>query len=57
MGSKVEGIEWAAQMLRVSAEILVIIEHETEVRGIKPTPENLRVMIDLISQSLPGDLI
>lgn len=56
MGSKVEGIEWAAQMLRVSAEILVIIERETEARGIKPTPENISVVINLISQSLPSDL-
>ncbi len=56
MGSKVESIEWAAQMLRVSAEILVIIERETEARGIKPTPGNISVVINLISQSLPSDL-
>jgi hypothetical protein len=41
-------------LLIVSSEVLVVLKSELEARGVKPTPENLRWVMELIEKSLPA---
>lgn len=40
-------------LLIVSSEVLAVLKSELEARGVKPTPENLRWIMELIEKSLP----
>lgn len=41
--------------LIISSEILAILESEISARGIKPTPGNLRWVMEIIEKSLPAN--
>ncbi len=41
-------------MLIVSSEILAILKSELSARDVKPTPENLRWVMEIIEKSLPA---
>jgi hypothetical protein len=40
-------------LLIISSEVLVVLKSELEARGVKPTPENLRWVMEVIEKSLP----
>lgn len=44
------------QLLVLSSQILVVLKSELLSRGLKPTPSNLRVVMEIIDKSLPNSL-
>ena len=44
------------QLLVVSSQVLTILKSELSSRGLKPTSSNLRVVMNIIDQSLPDSL-
>lgn len=44
------------QLLVLSSQILVVLNSELLSRGLKPTPSNLRVVMEIIDKSLPNSL-
>lgn len=40
-------------LLIISSEVLVVLKSELEARGVKPTPENWRWVMEVIEKSLP----
>ncbi|HBW3712643.1 Uncharacterised protein [Klebsiella michiganensis] len=43
-------------LLVISSEILTVLKSELSSRGLKPTPSNLRVVMEIIDKSLPDSL-
>lgn len=44
------------RLLVISSEILAVLKSELSSRGLKPTSSNLRVVMNIIDQSLPESL-
>lgn len=44
------------RLLVISSEILAVLKSELSSRGLKPTPSNLRVVMEIIDKSLPDSL-
>ncbi|HAT3912052.1 TPA: hypothetical protein I9Y38_001488 [Klebsiella oxytoca] len=44
------------RLLVISSEILTVLKSELSSRGLKPTPSNLRVVMEIIDKSLPDSL-
>jgi len=44
------------RLLAISSQILTILKSELSSRGLKPTPSNLRVVMEIIDKSLPASL-
>lgn len=43
-------------LLVLSSQVLVVLKSELSSRGVKPTPANLRVVMEIIDKSLPSSL-
>ncbi len=41
-------------ILIVSSQVLAVLKSELSTRGVRPTPENLRVVMGIIEKSLPA---
>lgn len=44
------------RLLVISSQILVVLKSELSSRGLKPTSNNLRVVMEIIDKSLPDSL-
>lgn len=44
------------RLLVLSSEVLAVLKSELSSRGLKPTPNNLRVVMGIIDKSLPDSL-
>ena len=49
-----EDIQKTPDLLIVSSEVLIILKSELKTRGVEPTPQNLRWVMELIEKSLPA---
>ena len=43
------------RLLVISSEILAVLKSELSSKGLKPTSNNLRVVMGIIEKSLPDD--
>ena len=48
-----EDVQKTPDLLIVSSEVLIILKSELKTRGVEPTPQNLRWVMELIEKSLP----
>lgn len=43
-------------LLVLSSQVLIVLKSELSSRGVKPTPTNLRLVMEIIDKSLPSSL-